>query len=176
VYIYRLRPCDPPADSLPGAAPPPISDVLLPVWIWIVCAVKLPSEFDDPPTITLSPSVRLLAEAVAGLMIEVELEKNTTSELPFGSWSVIVCPLIDAIFPAAKLPPVRLLDAPRDDAPKFSPFRPPANCRGAEDPIFPTKNPTENASITATAQMICTLYFFINGNILFNILLLLFYF
>lgn len=122
---------------------------------------------------TLKPVVRLLAEAVEGLMIEVELEKNTISELPLGSWSVMVCPLIDAIFPMAKLPLVRLPDAPRDDAPKFPPFGPPANCRDAEDPIFPTKRPNENASITATAQMICILYFLMND---IRFLLLLFIF
>jgi hypothetical protein len=114
---------------------------------------------------TLSPVTRLLAEAAEGSMIEVELEKNTTSELPFGSWSVIVCPLIDAIFPMAKLPLVRLPAAPRDDAPKFPPFGPPANCRDP-DPIFPTQNPMANATITAIAQMMCILYFLMNDILL----------
>jgi len=41
---------------------------------WMVCAVKLPSEFDVPATITLVPTFNALTETIVGSDTGVEVE------------------------------------------------------------------------------------------------------
>jgi hypothetical protein len=41
---------------------------------WIVCAVRLPSELDVPPTIMVVPTFSVLAKTVVGSETDVEVE------------------------------------------------------------------------------------------------------
>jgi len=119
----------------------------------------LPSEFCVPITTTFAPCAILDADTVCGSVTAVEDEKNTTSELPFASWSVIFEPFTEATWPATNPPPFRDANAARAEDDAFAnlpllaaPVAPPAM-------LFPQKMPPTRATTTATAQTPCTLYF-----------------
>jgi hypothetical protein len=130
--------CVAPAPAGAVAPPPPYPPPALPVLTWIVCAVTLPSELVVPPTITLVPTLSVLGETVVGSVTGVELEKNTTSEFPFASWSVMLEESIAVICPVTSPPPVAPAPAARRVEEPNAPA-PPANadCRLLAALAFP---------------------------------------